>query len=311
MHAEAPGWVERRCGSNPAARIWVRADWEERLREAGLDRPSLLLRDRQAAGAGRGPVAVLRLRGSAGEEVVLKRYRRGGLAGRVLPDRYLGWKRFRAEFRVTEAARRRGLPVPEPLAMIREGRWGCFRLYGLTLRIPDSRNLLSEVDPGDPAPRGRKWLPGAARTLRQAHDLGLLHPDLHVGNLLGSTSAGRPPVHIVDLAGARIRDSLSLRTRRRSLARLRRSWEKACFRSWVPPGSEVARFLLLYCEGDRSLRRSLRQGRLRHMILLRFHRVGWERGAGTPGPGIRAATGPRPAGIRESGRRRSELPPPE
>lgn len=120
----------------------------DRRRIAQADR--LLLDPQHWAGRGRmeaargGRGAVCFVRGEFGEAVI-RHYRRGGLIGRVIRDRYL-WtgedanRAFR-EFRLLARLRELGLPVPAPLAA-GYARAGLFyRADLMTMAIPDSRTL--------------------------------------------------------------------------------------------------------------------------------------------------------------------------
>ncbi len=159
----------------------------------------------------------------AGEEHwVLRHYRRGGLPGRFLEDRYcwLGESRVRAfaEWRLTAHLHALGLPVPEPVAAryVRSG--GTYRCDLITRRIPASLPLSGWL-------RERR-LPAAqwravGGTIARFHANGLDHADLNAHNILIDA---RGEVSLVDFDRGRLR-----RTgvwRRRNLARLHRSLVK-------------------------------------------------------------------------------------
>lgn len=131
---------------------------------------------------GRGSVSFLEL---SGEQFVLRRYLRGGLAARISKDHYVwtGLERTRPfrELRLLERLHALGLPVPRPVAarVIR---------HGLTYsgELVTQRLLAAE-------PLGERWLAGrasdedwlaAGRCVRQFHDAGVRHADLNANNVM-------------------------------------------------------------------------------------------------------------------------------
>jgi len=133
---------------------------------------------------------------------VLRHYRRGGLPGRFLDDRFfwLGESRVRAfaEWRLTSRLYVWGLPVPEPIAAryLRQG-WG-YRCDLITRRIPDAVPLsacLAAAPLALPAWRGV----GAAVSRLHAH--GVDHADLNAHNILLGPGCA---VSVVDFDRGRI-----------------------------------------------------------------------------------------------------------
>jgi 3-deoxy-D-manno-octulosonic acid kinase len=167
---------------------------------------------------GRG--GAVRLEGET-HTLVARRFRRGG-AMRLLGTVYFGRRpRPVREFWLLLAARRRGLPVPEPVAAFIR-RLGPFAYRGdlVMLEIPSATPLWEVLR----RHRAVSLLERVAQTIRRAHDQGLSHPDLNLNNLLVGADGS---VHIVDLDRARLHPGpLGRRARRRSLKRLRRSARK-------------------------------------------------------------------------------------
>src|SRR5688500_17177149 len=101
--------------STPRAELFSRSDWATRgaLEEVSGGRSSIALLDVDAWPG-------LRARSSGGTRWVLRHYRRGGLMAKLSQDSYLwtGSNRTRsfAEWRLLAELRRRGLPVPAPIA---------------------------------------------------------------------------------------------------------------------------------------------------------------------------------------------------
>jgi 3-deoxy-D-manno-octulosonic acid kinase len=131
---------------------------------------------------GRG--AVWFVRGEFGEGV-LRHYRRGGLIGRLVSDRYV-WRgedatRSFREFRLLAALRALALPVPSPLAAgyAREGAF--YRADLLTQRIPSARTLAQRLHDGSLRVEDWRRIGGA---LARFHAHGAYHADLNAHNVL-------------------------------------------------------------------------------------------------------------------------------
>jgi 3-deoxy-D-manno-octulosonic acid kinase len=116
---------------------------------------------------------------------VLRHYRRGGMIGRVVRDRYLftGAARTRSfrEFRLLAEMRRRGLPVPAPLVAGYRRDGAMYRADLLMQQVPDATTLaqcLGQVI-GDDA-----LLRQLGHVLGRFHAHGVEHVDLNAHNLL-------------------------------------------------------------------------------------------------------------------------------
>ncbi len=266
---------DRLPGSDGCTVMWIRSGYSEFLLKAGVDRPETLALRNRSRQLGRGTVVFFPLEGRSGERAVMKRYRRGGFAGMFLPDRFVGLAPFLRELRTVEEAIGAGIPVPLPLGLVRQGRWGFHRVYGISRSIDSARNLLELMDDPMPASRRRRLARTIARTIRMAQDGGLDHRDLNLGNVLASPAGNGFQVHLVDLAGSRMRRPLPMRRRIRVLKRFRRSWEKQLFLRGRRSGIEVNRFLVEYASGNRELLRVLGARVRWDRLLLAVHRAGW------------------------------------
>jgi len=169
---------------------------------------------------GRG-TAVL-VRGEFGEGV-LRHYRRGGLVGRFITDRYLflGESRVRCvrEFRLLVELQRRDLPVPRPL-LAGWRRFGPFyRADLLTLRIPDSETLAERMARGG---MGECLWRSVGTTIARFHRQGVYHADLNAHNVLLDADDA---IWLIDFDRGALRVP-SLEWQRGNLRRLRRSLDK-------------------------------------------------------------------------------------
>jgi 3-deoxy-D-manno-octulosonic acid kinase len=119
------------------------------------------------------------------QQFVLRHYRRGGLVGNFIQDRYLytGLTNTRAwqEFHLLNQANTSGLPVPRAAAM-RVQRHGLFYRADIILaKIPHALDVFTMLKQQTlSAPLWRSI--GAA--IRQLHDAQIYHHDLNIHNLM-------------------------------------------------------------------------------------------------------------------------------
>jgi 3-deoxy-D-manno-octulosonic acid kinase len=169
-----------------------------------------------------------RLKLDGGLELFARRSRRGGLIGSILSDIYVGMApRPLNELAVTVEARRRGIPVAEPMGAMVE--WIGPALYrGFFLTRAVSGMTLWEFVKTDDDQTVRNHVLGQARAaIDLMHDKGLFHADLNLHNLLVTQARESFTVIIIDLDKSRLFDApLSSAMRRANLARLMRSARK-------------------------------------------------------------------------------------
>ena len=178
-------------------------------------------RDGQSLQGRGGRGAAVLVRGPFGEGV-LRHYRRGGLIGRWIDDRYLflGEPHVRCvrEFGLLADLCGRGLPVPRPLlaGWRREGLF--YRADLLTLRISDARTLAEWLRDGEADIAWRR----VGATLARFHREGVFHADLNAHNVLIDASG---KVWLIDFDRGRLRVP-SQDWQQANLRRLRRSLDK-------------------------------------------------------------------------------------
>ncbi len=158
----------------------------------------------------------------AGEEYVLRHYRRGGMIATLLGDRYLwtGLYRTRAwrEWHLLAHLAGLSLPVPRPLAarVVRTGAW--YRADLITQRIADAYSLAQTLERG--ALDAAQWM-AIGSCIRALHDARVSHADLNAHNIL---IGGDGAVHLIDFDRGAVRGGWGWR--RRNLERLQRSLRK-------------------------------------------------------------------------------------
>jgi 3-deoxy-D-manno-octulosonic acid kinase len=182
-------------------------------------------------------------------DVVLRRYLRGGLIGKLLVDRYLFPSRPARELSVLSYARSRDVPVPEVLgaSVMSAGLFG-YRGRIATRMIPDSKTLpLFLMENRDDRRRATEVLRKSGAAVRRMHDAGIAHADLNMNNIL--VGAGGAPF-IIDFDKATVRHRLTLGGRVRNLRRLLRSARKLTESGLTFVDAEFEAILRGYAGGD-------------------------------------------------------------
>jgi tRNA A-37 threonylcarbamoyl transferase component Bud32 len=166
-----------------------------------------------------------------------------------------GWKylvvpsKARREWRMAQQALAQGIPTPMPLAMA-ERRKGRFLQDALLINqaISPSCPLIELI----PAGAHKELFFQAAPLLRQAHEAGLFHQDLHAGNVLVRMADKK--LYLIDLHRSRFL---------RSVSRRRRLWNLAQFfyslQAWLSPEAKKA-FLQQYDEEENIFKGKFEQG---------------------------------------------------
>lgn len=216
------GVFERlRCGPRI---VVVRSEVREALEALGLDRSPAPTAGAAIPAGGRGGAWIVSL--PTGGEAVVRPGRRGGWFGRLVRSRYFVGDRFVQELILTERLRRRGAPVPEPLAAVRHEHRPGYATWLVTRRIPGTVPA-AEALAAAPADRMDVLLEAAGRGVGRLHRAGADHADLNAWNVLLRCDGERPDAWIVDLDGARLQaGALGPRRAAANLARLRRSLAK-------------------------------------------------------------------------------------
>jgi hypothetical protein len=239
--------------ATPDGTLMARADAASDVVSFGLDRVArwteLLAGDRP--GPGRGVSTVVSL--SSGRRVHLKQLRRGGALASMWRERFVGSGRIARNLSVPLAAIERGVSTPSPVAvLIVPGPPGLDRGWLAVGEIAGAVDLRSRL--AEAPPPGDDTLRAVLGVVRVAHDAGLVHPDLNIGNVMVRDRQDPDRAWIIDLDGARIwSDPLPMRRRITELRRLERSYQK-WFGPDGPLGGDVRRrWAEWYAAGNRAL----------------------------------------------------------
>lgn len=163
-----------------------------------------------------------------GERVLVRNYRRGGLAGRVNRRYYFLGHRAFAELRATLRAAGGGVRVPE-VVVAAEQRAGLGYTATLATRWIEGATDGAAWLAAAKAPERAAFLREAGRQIALMHAAGVAHPDLNLRNLLivRDPDESQPVVYLIDFDRARLSDGPTpLARRARDLLRLGRSARK-------------------------------------------------------------------------------------
>lgn len=192
--------------------------------EPGWFDPERLAASGRASSGGLGRGATVRFE-SEGRTLILRHYRRGGMASRFVDDQYLrvGLRRSRPwrELALLTRLEAGGMPVPPPVAarlVIGHPLSPWYRGDLITGYVHGTATLAQALRAGT---IDESIWHAIGVTIARFHDAGVDHADLNAHNVL-LDEAGR--VYLIDFDRARLR--VRGGWRRRNLARLRRSLDK-------------------------------------------------------------------------------------
>lgn len=225
---------------------------------------------------GRADVFCFPLPGGMGN-VVLRRYRRGGLLRHFLRDRFFRSRRPFRELSIVEEAVQAGLNAPQVLGVVLEKEVFFLHRGAILLRqIPGSLDLQAyfQADPKQRMSYGRRSqvIRNVAREIRKMHEAGFYHRDLNLKNILVQ-EGGR--VFVIDFDGSRRYNPLSVRLCTKNLFRFNRSVEKAKREGLGIYNSDRLRFFKEYTRSQWNLSQELLGRFKRFGLHLFWHRLGW------------------------------------
>lgn len=172
---------------------------------------------------GRGMVKRIKLENTNG---VLKSYRRGGVIGKVLKNFHVKFTKSRSELEFDCLAKmaKLGVNVSEPIAFIHTAGI-LYSAWLITKEIPASRSLADLSVENEPV--ARDVVAKAAIEIVKLIKMGLLHLDLHPGNVL---LGGDKQVYLIDFDKASSYKGSLRDLRDFYLCR----WRRACLKHNLP-----------------------------------------------------------------------------
>lgn len=180
---------------------------------------------------GRGAYLSIPATTDATERFVIRNYRHGGLLGRLLGGVFCDGKRPFHEISVHEIAFQKGIPTAEVIAITKRRLWSLFyRADFISKEISgaiDVVQFLKESSLPVIQQFKKSILYVLVRLIRDMHDAGIYHADLHLKNiLLKKDQNGNFHAYIIDLDKSVAGSELNIDQRMKNLLRLDRSLEK-------------------------------------------------------------------------------------
>ncbi len=291
-----PGYVVHRIGST-----WLVLDERAsgdlvklRLAEPAV-RLSLFAR---ATARGRGTTPVIPVNRDL--QMILRRYRHGGIFAALTGTLFWGPQRALRELDVTARAEASAAPVPHALCLVLWPVAGPLWSALIGTRMESqSLDLLEALRLPEDRGARRRLVCEVGGAVRRLHDAGVEHHDLQLRNILVTRETQRRIV-VVDLDRARfhVRGTMPPNRRARNLGRLARSAVKEGLLPGVLGRRELAAFIAAYTTGNRVLRAELRA------------HVGWERAKLWLHQVTYPLRGIRPAIATRRATKRGVVPPP-
>jgi len=163
-----------------------------------------------------------------GTPAVVRHARHGGFLAPLLTDWFAGRPRFYREVALSRRLAGDGIRTPDVVAGVRYRAGPGHRADVATEQVAGAD--LVEVFFGERPPAGPQRaaaLEALGRLVRRLHDLGFVHPDLQLRNLLLTGAAGAAPqAWLLDVDTCRPMRGERDTERARNLARFYRSWDK-------------------------------------------------------------------------------------
>jgi len=147
----------------------------------------------------------------------------GGVLAPITGKRFAGLDRPLQELRVTARLLKRGAPVAVPAFVVGRRTGFFWEASYATVHIEGARDGAAFLDTDPNLNTLERTARAAGVAIRDFHELGGWHADLHIKNLLIGGSTPEPEVTIIDLDRARITDETSAGRRMQEIMRLRRS----------------------------------------------------------------------------------------
>jgi serine/threonine protein kinase len=268
--------------------LYIRKEYEEKLSKQDINILFDLYKNSDESNTvyhGRSPCKSLLMDSLENEVLVVRDYVHGGFFGKILRD-YL-WQRLRPfrELSVCEIANERHILTTEIIAIVMKNIVGpLYKCKLVSKEITDTvdlMELLLRSDKNSLLAEKRQIISEVAKAIKEMHDVGIYHADLHLKNILiQPTGNGTFKVYIIDLDKSRQFDEIGLNRRRKNILRLDRSFEKfkrnASDRKALPvTNTDKMRFLREYIRTDSESKENLKSYLKTYQTTHKLHRFWW------------------------------------
>lgn len=250
----------------------VRPDAAEAVR-CFLSRPLPAQPAREYSGRGR----LYRIdRGEDKPAILVKQYLRGGLFRGILKDKFLSALRFFSELYLTGIAAKQSVPTLKIAALAIKPAGLFKRAYLFTEELRGTSDLAEYCKArANATPAERRVVVNiVASEVRNMHNCGIFHADLHLKNILVKKD-DPSRIYIIDFDNGDYISDMPDERRLENLMRLDRSAEKLNLQSPVITLTDRLRFLKAYCGGRKET-----HGRFKELVRAqvkwrRLHRAWW------------------------------------
>ena len=272
--------------------LYIKKEYELRLSAQDLDRLLNLHKDADKLNAsyhGRIPCKTFTMESLDNESFVVRDYWHGGLFGKILRDIF--WDRLRPlrELSICEAAGKSGIKTTEVIAIVKNKILGPLYKCQLVSReitgAIDLMELLLHPEKNKLVVQKRHIVNRVAKAVKEMHDAGIYHADLHLKNVLVQfTEGGSVDVYIIDLDKSILYDKINFHKRMCNIMRLDRSVEKMIrnnkdvFGQGFPlpiSRTDKLRFLKEYVKTDNKSEKPLRYYLQSYKTSHNLHRLWW------------------------------------
>jgi len=273
--------------------LYVKKEYEYRLSAQDMDKLFNLYKDSDKLNVsyhGRTPCKTILMESlNNNERFVVKDYWHGGLFGKILRDFF--WDRLRPlkELSICEVASKSGVKTTEVIAIVKNKIIGplykCQLVSKEIMGAADLMVLLLNPEKKQFVAQKRQIINKVAKAVKEMHDAGIYHADLHLKNILIQfAEGGEVNVYIIDLDKSKRREKISIQKRMKNIMRLDRSVEKmlrnnrAAFGETYPfpiSKTDKLRFLKEYIVSDDKTAKSLRYYIHSYKTSHNLHRLWW------------------------------------
>jgi tRNA A-37 threonylcarbamoyl transferase component Bud32 len=272
--------------------LYVKKEYEYRLSAQDMDKLFNLYKDAEKLNVsyhGRTPCKTILMESLNNESFVVRDYWHGGLFGKILRDFF--WDRLRPlkELSICEVASKSGVKTTEVIAIVKNKIMGpLYKCQLVSKEITcaiDLMVLLLNPEKIQFVAQKRQIINKVAKAVKEMHDAGIYHADLHLKNILVQFAEGRDVnVYIIDLDKSKQREKISIYKRMKNIMRLDRSVEKMLRgnrdtfgETFLFPISKTdkLRFLKKYVASGNKSVKSLRYYIQSYRTSHNFHRLWW------------------------------------
>lgn len=214
--------------------LYVKKEYEYRLSAQDMDKLFNLYKDAEKLNVsyhGRTPCKTILMESLNNESFVVRDYWHGGLFGKILRDFF--WDRLRPlkELSICEVASKSGVKTTEVIAIVKNKIMGpLYKCQLVSKEITgaiDLMVLLLNPEKKQFVAQKRQIINKVAKAVKEMHDAGIYHADLHLKNILVQfAEGGEVNVYIIDLDKSKQREKISIHKRMKNIMRLDRSVEK-------------------------------------------------------------------------------------